>query len=243
MTTCTTYLWIMLLLMHMLISEANAIPATATFYGGNDASGTNTGSCGYPNVLTIDGPMNTALSGALYNGGEACGACFKIQCISIPFGNLQCLPGSIVVTATNLCPQGSTGGWCDEPRSHFDLAEPAFQHLAPPVAGVVNVEYERVSCLRSGGIRFLIQGHPYFMQVLVYNVGGMGDVTAVSVKGSSSDWIQMDRNWGQLWTTGTVLDGQALSFSVTTSDGRTVASNGVADSDWQYGQTFEGNQF
>ncbi|KAL2653224.1 hypothetical protein R1flu_021352 [Riccia fluitans] len=84
----------------------------------------------------------------------------------------------------------------------------------------------------------------HFIQILdFYNVAGAGDVTGVSIKGSNTGWIPITNAWGQNWHTGTVLDGQALSIMVTTSDGRTVTSNNVASSNWQYKQTFEGSQF
>nr|ACR38895.1 expansin [Apopellia endiviifolia (species B)]ACR38904.1 expansin [Apopellia endiviifolia (species B)] len=213
----------------------------ATYYGGSDASGTNNGACGYSNVFALGyGTLTAALSAPLFQDGRSCGACYQIMCS----GDSACYRNSIVVTATNLCPQGSYGGWCDYPKAHFDLSQPAFSQIAAPVAGHVTLMYQRVTCSRNGGIKFNIQGHTYFMQVLVYNVGGMGDVHQVAIKGSRSNyWIYLMRGWGQNWSTGAVLDGQALSIAVTTSDGRTVTSNYVAGQYWQYGQTFQGAQF
>ncbi|XWS55900.1 hypothetical protein CRYUN_Cryun09bG0039700 [Craigia yunnanensis] len=217
--------------------------AHATFYeGGSETFG---GACGYEDVEKMGYGLNTAaLSKALFNSGQKCGACFEIKCINSPE---SCKPGqpTLIVTATDHCPPNynlpsDNGGWCNEPRQHFDLAKPAYLQIAEYKGGIVPIQYRRVPCKKQGGIRFTITGNPYFNLVLVSNVGGAGDVISVEVKGDDKlRWTTLRRNWVQKWETNAMLVGEDLTFRVRTSDGKTSTSWHVVPQNWQFGQTFE----
>ncbi|KAB2085284.1 hypothetical protein ERO13_A05G371800v2 [Gossypium hirsutum] len=235
---------------HMLMGnqmiDSNWYDAHATFYGDMSGGGTMQGACGYGDLFKQGyGLQTTALSTALFNNGLTCGACFEIKCFNDP---QWCYPkaGSIIVTATNFCPPNYSkpdGNWCNPPLKHFDLSKPMFTKLAYYKAGIIPVNYRRVLCYKKGGVQFQIKGNPYLTLVLLYNVGGVGDVKDVKIKGSSTgSWLQMSRNWGVNWQTGTKLVGQGLSFQVTTSEGKMIVFDNVVPANWQFNQVFDGKK-
>ncbi|CAM0148594.1 unnamed protein product [Urochloa decumbens] len=219
-------------------------PAHATFYGGRDGSGTTAGACGYKDTRAEGyGVQTVAVSTVLFGDGAACGGCYELCCVDSP--GCKKAPPPLVVTATNLCPpnyqqSGDNGGWCNPPREHFDLSMPAFLQIAEEKAGIVPVSYRRVACVKQGGVRYTITGNRYFNMVTVTNVGGAGDLAAVSVKGSKRvKWTELKRNWGQVWQTGEDLTGESLTFRLMTSDHRKATSWHVLPTNWQFGVTYQ----
>ncbi|KAL2633810.1 hypothetical protein R1flu_005289 [Riccia fluitans] len=217
----------------------------ASFYGGNNDSAITGGACGYGSLQEKGYGIETAaLSSTLFNNGLICGACFEIKCRMEDTRWCYSNAGSIKVTATNLCPVNSAksaddGGWCNPPRTHFALPVPMFTRLAQYAGGIIPIQYRRVACFKSGGIRFLVNGNPWFNLVLVYNVAGGGNVMNMQMRGIETTFLTMRRNWGQNWELQQKLQGQSLSFRVTLGNGRVLLASNVAPTNWQFGQTFE----
>ncbi|KAG5558134.1 hypothetical protein RHGRI_008153 [Rhododendron griersonianum] len=202
---------------------------TATFYGGDDASGTMGGACGYGNLYTQGYGTNTAaLSTPLFNSGLTCGACFQIQCIN---DTQWCIPGtSVTVTATNFCPLGSTGGWCNPPGKNFDMA--SYPYIFPK------------STLREDRGHNIYNQRQPGVELDFDHQRGLRRRCPIGIDhGVQHGVASYDTELGQKWQSNTYMIGQSLSIQVTTSDGRTVTSYNVAPSNWTFGQTFEGGQF
>ncbi|KAF0932966.1 hypothetical protein E2562_013150 [Oryza meyeriana var. granulata] len=227
------------------INPSGWLKAHATFYGGADASGTMGGACGYGNLYSQGyGTRNAALSTALFNDGASCGQCYKIAC-DRKRAPQWCKPGvTVTITATNFCPPNwnlpsDNGGWCNPPRPHFDMAQPAWEKIGIYRAGTIPVIYQRVPCVKKGGLRFTINGHDYFQLVLVTNVAAAGSIKLMEVMGSNSaDWMPMARNWGAQWHSLSYLTGQGLSFRVTNTDDQTLVFTNIVPPGWKFGQTF-----
>nr|GMC86320.1 Barwin-like endoglucanase [Ipomoea batatas]GME14573.1 Barwin-like endoglucanase [Ipomoea batatas] len=199
---------------------------------------TEGGACGFEEYKKTYGSYTAAVSKPLFDNAAGCGACYEVRCVK---NKMYCKKGhkSVVVTVTDLCPPG---GWCS--HTHFDLSQPAFLKIADQVAGHVPVMYRSVPCKRKGGEKFKISGNPFFNLVTVTNVGGEGDVKKLEVKPEGSKkWKSLKRNWGENWECDEKLTGKALTFKVTTVDGKESVSRNVAPKSWKFGQTFEGKNF
>ncbi|KAM7258979.1 hypothetical protein ACFE04_014720 [Oxalis oulophora] len=105
----------------------------------------------------------------------------------------------IAALSTTLFNNGLTcGGWCNPPLRHFDLSEKMFLKIAEYKAGIVPVKYRRILCYKQGGVQFQLGGNQYGLLVLIYNVGGAGDVVDVKVKGSNTGWMQLGSKLAEL---------------------------------------------
>ncbi|KAI3918091.1 hypothetical protein MKX01_041411 [Papaver californicum] len=216
----------------------------ATFYGDETARETMGGACGYGNLFDSGYGTNTAaLSTTLFNKGIACGTCYQMKCVNSKW--CYKYSPSITVSATNLCPpnwaqESNNGGWCNPPRTHFDLAKPSFMKFVQWKAGIVPVI---VPCTKPGGLRFKFQGNGYWLLVYVMNVAGGGDISKMWVRGSkTAQWISMSHNWGAAYQAFAVLGGQSLSFMIQSySIKEIITASYVAPSNWNTGMTYKSN--
>ncbi|WZY98352.1 hypothetical protein YC2023_070681 [Brassica napus] len=157
----------------------------------------------------------------VYSGG----ACGYGDLYSAGYGT------SVVITATNFCPPNFA-----LPSNNGVLG--CFLKKSCVFFVFFGFGFDRVSCYKKGGVRFRINGRDYFELVNISNVGGAGSIKSVSIKGSKTGWLAMSRNWGANWQSNAYLDGQYLSFSITTTDGATRVFLNVVPSSWSFGQTY-----
>ncbi|KAI3453634.1 hypothetical protein Pfo_010297 [Paulownia fortunei] len=203
--------------------------AHATFYGDETASATMGGACGYGNLFSSGyGTDTAALSSVLFNNGYGCGQCFQLRCVNSPW----CYKGSPITTDSN------NGGWCNPPRTHFDMAKPAFMKIAQWNGGIVPVMF-RSGMLSKGRSPVQLPGERLLAAVYVMNVAGGGDVASMWVKGSKTGWISMSHNWGASYQAFATLGGQPLSFKITSyTSHETIIAYNVAPANWQVGMTY-----
>lgn len=85
----------------------------------------------------------------------------------------------------------------------------------------------------------MILGNPFFNYIMVFNVAGGGDVSALAIRGDNTNWISMSQNWGQFWSASADVVGQKLSFRASLGSGQTLEFSNVADQNWYFGRTYE----
>ncbi|KAL6861664.1 hypothetical protein ACP4OV_017364 [Aristida adscensionis] len=226
---------------------------SATFYGDPSGLGADFGgACGYGanDIVSLYSTYTAALSTPLFAGGNGCGQCYELRCVKSPW----CNPGSpsVVVTGTNLCPPNwylpsDAGGWCNPPRQHFDLAPPSFLRLAQRVAGIVPVQFRRVPCRRSGGVRLCLQGNYYWLLVYAMNVAGGGDVGDLAVKRAGDPdgaYIPASRNWGitfQVFAAMGTGKGLVFRMSSYSSPQQTIVVADAVPAGWSTGLCYQGS--
>eukprot|EP00475_Leptophrys_vorax_P019405 TRINITY_DN2649_c0_g1_i1.p1 TRINITY_DN2649_c0_g1~~TRINITY_DN2649_c0_g1_i1.p1 ORF type:complete len:462 (+),score=-14.97 TRINITY_DN2649_c0_g1_i1:182-1567(+) len=212
----------------------------ATFYGEPDGSGTMGGACGYGNLYqTGYGLRTAAASDAMFKDGFICGACYQVKCLGSPAlpGRPVCSGKSVTVTITNRCPAGGNGV-CSPPKHHLDMSEASWGVLSSVRgAGILETQMRRVPCRKKGGVAFMLTGHEYYLQVLVFNVAGVGEINKLEVD-NGSGFQAMDHNWGAMYSKSAKLGGKELSFRLTGTNGDILTVNRAVPSSWYPGAAY-----
>ncbi|EAZ16206.1 hypothetical protein OsJ_31657 [Oryza sativa Japonica Group] len=221
------------------------IPATATFYGGNDGSGTMGGACGYGNLYDQGyGLENAALSTALFNDGAACGQCYLIVCDTDKAGR-WCKPrGPVTVTATNLCPPNwalpSDGRRVVQPRrgGTSTCRSRRGSGSASTAPGSC-----RCSTAASGAGAAAASASPSAASTTSSSCSSPTSPAAAPSPPCRSGapapgGSRCRATWGANWQSLAGLAGQPLSFGVTTTGGQYILFQDVAPAGWKFGQTF-----
>ncbi|KAK6250406.1 Expansin [Theobroma cacao] len=221
--------------------------AGATWYGSPDGAGSDGGSCGYGNAVSLPpfSSMVTGIGPSLYKSGKECGACYQVKCTKHPF----CSGKPVRVVITDFCP----GGLCASDSAHFDLSGTAFGAMAIAGkedklrdAGVLEIRYARVACYYSGKtIVFHVDmgSNSNYFAVLVEFEEGDGDLAGVYLKETSSgsgDWRAMQQSWGAVWK---LVAGSELHppFSIRLKSqlsGQTLVAQNVIPQGWKPGATY-----
>ncbi|XP_014507592.1 expansin-like B1 [Vigna radiata var. radiata] len=209
----------------------------ATFYSTSDGYGTPTGACGFGEygrkMNWYDGSV-AGVSG-LWRNGVGCGTCYQVKCLI----EKLCDENGAYLVATDQG-YGDNTDFVMSPRAFTELGrdENAYEELKK--YGTVDIEYRRVPCTYTGNVVFYIKetsSNPGYFAVVLLNVNGINDVTAVEMW-QSGEWKALNRNYGAVFDFANPPSGEIrLRFKVSgLSDW--VDPKIVIPSYWQPGSTY-----
>jgi hypothetical protein len=121
------------------------------------------------------------------------------------------------------------------------MSQPAWLKIGIYQGGIIPVLYQRVPCVKQGGVRFTITGFNHYELVLISNVAGSGSVASAWVQGANTNRVPMSRNWGANWQSLAGIAGQALTFGVTSTGGQSIVFPYVVPQNWVFGMSFTSN--
>ncbi|XP_027337445.1 expansin-like B1 [Abrus precatorius] len=171
----------------------------ATYYNTPDGYGNPRGACGFGEYgKTINNGSVAAVSG-LWRNGAGCGTCYRVWCKMPQY----CNANGVQVVATDYG-EGDRTDFIMSPRAFSSLGRNAFASSKLMKYGVVDVEFKRVPCRYNGhSIMLHVQEsskNPGYFAVLILNVNGMCDVTAVEIlQKEYQRWEPMRRVYGAVF--------------------------------------------
>ena len=189
------------------IGNQNWWHGSATYY---DSIGSS-GACGFPLSVTdniyhaaVPDPRwsNSLTAGSGGFSGAPCGQCFQLRCVNQPryaqqvFCNPGAAPITVRVTDCDVPKPGPPGpfGW---PPNHFDLNPIAYNQMADPKSGIINIRWRRVHCATSGPKWTLASdSNGFFHDIVVYDVPGVGAITGLVIQPKGMGWQKVRNRWG-----------------------------------------------
>eukprot|EP01018_Ginkgo_biloba_P005187 Gb_10703 [translate_table: standard] len=216
------------------------VTSRATYYGSPDCLGTAGGACGYGSFGKNLNAGNVAAVSQLYRNGTGCGGCYQVRCTNEDL----CTDDGVKIAITDYG-QGDETDFILSSRGYSMLArsEKAKELIA---AGVVDIEYKRVSCEYPGyNLMFKIDessSFPDYFALLFWYQAGQKDVLAVELcQEETYEWKAMCRNHGAVWDVITPPKG-ALSLRFLVSDGyqqEWISAANVIPANWKAGSVYD----
>lgn len=219
------------------------VHSRASYYSNSDENGTDHGACGFGAFgATVNGGDVSAASD-LYRNGIGCGACYQVRCTNINY----CSENGVTIVITD---QGSGD------KTDFILSKHAFSKMAQTAdaaaslksLGVVDIEYQRVSCSYPGkNITFKIDkssSYPSYLAFAIYYQQGQKDITAVQLCETQSFTCKLlQRDHGAVWTSTSPPSGplairMLFSGSDEADDTWVVPVNNIPQ-DWKPGTIYD----
>lgn len=247
-------------------------PGTATYYGdggsGGACGGSELGDYG-TDQSWIDG-LYAATSSSMWCGSSSgscgtthapdCGRCYEVKCTGTDTntdGYEPCTGSSVSVAVTDECPGGSAllqmnhthtlMGHCGGNVQHFDLSTKAFKIIGNERAGVIKIEFRRVSCSALGNLKLRFHGTRWWFKVAPWDVNGPGTLTSFEVKNSYlGGWTALKPSYGAFWVSDVDINDGPYEFRLTADDGQVLlytldeSITSVSGSVLDIGKNFQG---
>ena len=198
------------------VADTLALTGSMTMWT-NSPTAIQGSSCGYADVTAtakgdnwqanyIDKSMYCAVSDKVWNGGQACGRCYKIS-FNGTGGTDQGRAGNAIIQVVD---SGSA--------KEFDCYINAFKKVTGATTGVFPITYNQIACQASNATVVVLDGtNAWYVKVLV--AGGTRGVKSVTITVGGKTY-PMSRVVGATWASSLAGSaGGSAKFVVTYEDG------------------------